>query len=118
MVPPPNLVVVGTLKISVNWNDFTLVDGSAFSKNGYLETLADQDAGSSNPLEGQGALTGPKKPWLTSELSLTKACGQPFAGGDIVTLRFEPGMDCSDGLDTGKDIFERLRRGFRCSRQR
>jgi hypothetical protein len=50
-------------------------------------------------LEGQGAFIGYGKKWQTTKVSLGKAYGQPIAGGDKVTLRFELGMDCSDGRD-------------------
>eukprot|EP00978_Attheya_sp_CCMP212_P033521 scaffold135561_cov52-Attheya_sp.AAC.1 len=93
----------GIVKISINNNEFTLIKNSTFSENGYNEQLKTEFDGNINPLEGLDAFSGKSDGYVTSDLSLTRAYGQPFAGGDLVRLRFELGMDNCVGKN-GWDI--------------
>eukprot|EP00978_Attheya_sp_CCMP212_P003767 scaffold7979_cov49-Attheya_sp.AAC.1 len=76
---------------------FLQIKNSAFSENGYNEQLKRLADDNTNPLEGQDAFSGKSDGYVTSDLSLSRASPPPFAGGDLVRLRFELGMDQCGG---------------------
>jgi len=85
----------GNIKINVNGGGFNLVPESAIDFNPYNSTLYD---GSTNPLAGEDAFTGPDNDqpgsWGQSQISLFGIA----EAEDTIQLRFDFGVDGCDGV--------------------
>lgn len=88
----------GNLKIRVNGGSYQLVPASAFTFNGYNDTLNTAGQGNDNPLQGEEAFTGSDGGSLSGSWGQSQVDLSAFAGeGDTVELRFELGIDGCNG---------------------
>lgn len=88
----------GNLKISVNGGAFALVPASAFTFNGYNDSLFTPGQGNDNPLAGEEAFTGSDEGTLSGSWAQSQVDLSGFADeGDTIQLRFELGLDGCNG---------------------
>ena len=88
----------GNLKISVNGGAFALVPASAFTFNGYGDSLNGPGQGNDNPLAGEEAFTGSDEGTLSGSWGQSQVDLSLFADeGDTIQLRFELGLDGCNG---------------------